>query len=296
MTGEAVLLTAAVGRYSHTEAVLSGALTSAKLRLQPVHYPVITRAFVPMVREQSFDVAEMAIATFLQAKAYAKPLVLLPVVMAARFQEAALLCRIDSTLAGPHDLAGRRVGLRSYSETTGMWLRGLLSDQYGIRPDHVRWVTFDDSPVTDYRDPCWTERAPPGTGLLGMLQNGDLDAIIVGNDMPDDPRLRTVFPSPAQAAEAFWQRHHLVPVNHLLAVRGSLAQDRPDLLVELVRLFREARTGIPVPADPRRLFPASRAALAPALQLAIRYANEQGLLPRPLTLDEVWEGLPPEVT
>ena len=293
---DAVVLSAAIGRYSHTEAVLSGALTSAKLRLELVHYPVIRRAFAPMVREQRFDVSEMAIVSFLQAKAYGKDLVLLPVVIAARFQEAALLCRFDSTLAGPHDLAGRRVGLRAYSQTTGLWLRGILSDEYGIQPDHIRWVTFEDAPFPDHHEPAWTERAPDGTGLVGMLQNGDLDAIIVGNDMPDDPGLRTVFPSPAQAAEAFWQRHQLVPLNNLLAVRGSLAAARPDLLVELVRLFREARTGIPVPADPRRLFPASRAALAPALQLAIRYANEQGLLPRPLTLDEVWEGLPPEVT
>ena len=96
--------------------------------------PTINRAFAPMVREQLFDVSEMAIATFLQAKAYGKPLVLLPVVLAARFQESALLCRADSDIRRPADLVGRRVGVRAYSQTTGVWLRGILADAYGVRP------------------------------------------------------------------------------------------------------------------------------------------------------------------
>ena len=107
-----------------------------------------------MVREQRFDVSEMAIATFLQAKAYGKPLVLLPVVLAARFQQSALLCRADSDIGGPGDLAGRRVGVRAYSQTTGMWLRGILADAHGVRPDEVRWITFEDAHVAEVPRPA----------------------------------------------------------------------------------------------------------------------------------------------
>ena len=97
-----------------------------------------------------------------QAKAYGKPIVVLPVMVAARFQEAALLCRADSDLRGPADLAGRRVGVRAYSQTTGMWLRGILADDHGVRPDAMRWVTFEDTHVAEARDPPWAERAAPG--------------------------------------------------------------------------------------------------------------------------------------
>jgi 4,5-dihydroxyphthalate decarboxylase len=161
-----------------------------------------------------------------------------------------------------------------------MWLRGSLAEEYGLRPEQMRWITFEGAHVPDYRDPPWAERAPPGKDLMGMLRDGEVDAVIVGNDVPDDPALRTVHPDPARAADAFWDRHHLVPVNHLVCIRAEHAPHRD----ELTRLFREAKT----PAAERDPRPFGREALDPAIALAIRYCTEQGLLPRPLTPDEAW--------
>ena len=246
------VLRAAVGAYKHTAALKSGQVASARLRLDFADVSPVNRAFAPMVRELRFDVCEMAIATFLQAKAYGRPLVLLPVTVAARFQEGALLCRAaDSTLRGPADLAGCRVGVRAYSQTTGMWLRGILTEDYGVRSDAVRWVTFEDAHVAGYRDPPWAERAPAGTDMLAMLRAGALDAAVVGNDLPDDPGLRTVFPNPAEAGEAFWRRHGFAPVNHLVVVRRGLAESRPDLIAELLRMFRDAKAAAPPNAGRR---------------------------------------------
>jgi 4,5-dihydroxyphthalate decarboxylase len=168
-----------------------------------------------------------------------------------------------------------------------MWLRGILAEAHGVQPKQIRWVTFEDAHVPEYRDPLWAERAAPGQELLAMLRDGELDAVIVGNEVPDDPTLRTVFPDPATAAAAFWRRHQLVPVNHMVTVCRELAAARPELVCELLRMFRDAsaRSG----ADP---LPMGRSALRPAVELALRYAAEQGLLPRPLREDEVWEGLP----
>ncbi len=274
------VLRAAIGSYPHTRALKSGEIASDLLRLEFADITPINRAFAPMVRELRFDVSEMAIATFLQARAYRKPLVLLPVVMAARFQEAALLCRRDSDIAGPADLAGRRVGVRAYSQTTGMWLRGILAESHRVRPEQIRWVTFEGAHVAEAPDPAWVIRAESGHEMMGMLRAGALDAVIVGNDAPNDPNLRTVFEDQAAAGEAFRARHGFVPVNHMVVVTRQLAADRPDLVAELVRLFRLAGTTV------------DRAALEPAIALAIRYSAEQGLLPREIGLDEVWEGLP----
>jgi 4,5-dihydroxyphthalate decarboxylase len=288
MAAERLLLRAAIGKNLHTVALRDGQVSSNLLMLDFVDIPKINRAFAPMVREQRFDVSEMAIATFLQAKAYGKPLVLLPVVLAARFQQAALLCRADSDIRSAGDLMGRRVGVRAYSQTTGLWLRGILADAHRVRHEEVRWITFEDAHVAEYRDPPWVERAPSGNDMLAMLREGEVDAIIVGNDVPNDPMLRTVFPDPEAAAKLFWYEHGFVPVNHMVTVRSDLARRRPDLILELVRMFREAKVAAPPHTDGRDPYPIGRAALEPAL----RYTAEQGLLPRQLQIEDVWQGLP----
>jgi len=268
-------LTAAIGRYKHTDALFDGPL------LRTESFPVISRAFAPMVRTECFDVSEMAIATFLMARAAGSDLVLLPVVLAARFQNGALLRRASHEF-GPDELAGRRIGVRAYSQTTGLWLRGLLQEEYGLSPDQARWITFESAHVASFCDPPWAERAPAGSDMLEMLRDGRLDAAIFGNDIPAAADLATVFPDPNAAGQSFLQRYHFMPVNHMLVVRAEVA--RTEGLVRLL-LDRFRAAGNP--------FPLGRTALDPAVGLALRYATEQGLLERPLTLDEVWAGLPP---
>ena len=291
-TDDRLVLRTAIGQYPHTSALRDGRISSNLVTLDFADIATINRAFAPMVREQRFDVSEMAIVTFLQAKAFGKPLMLLPVVLAARFQESALLCRADSDIRGPHDLAGRRVGVRAYSQTTGVWLRGMLADAFGVQPEQVRWITFEDAHVAEYRDPPWAERAPPGKELLAMLRHGELDAVIVGNDVPNDPTLRTVFPDPEAAAESFWHEHGFLPVNHLVTVRAEIARGRPDVIFELVRLFRDAKAAAPPRNDSRDPYPCERTTIELAVALVLRYAVEQGLLPRRLDAANAWEGLP----
>lgn len=278
------VLKAALGRYPHTAALLDGSVASPLLSLDVAEVKPISRAFAPMVRESSFDVSEMAIATFLMAKAWGKPLVLLPVCVAARFQEASLLCRADSAIRDPSELRGKRVGVRAYSQTTGLWLRGRMEEAHGVAPADIAWTVFEEAHVAEFRDPTFVTRAAPGQDMLAMLKAGELDAAIFGSDAPADPGLRTVFPDPDAAGRAFLARHGFVPVNHLVVVKADLARSRPDLVAELLRIF-EAAAGASA-------LPRGRAALGPALAIAGRYALRQGLLPREVTLDEVWEGLP----
>ena len=267
-------LHAAIGRYEHNARLFD----SPVLRFEP--FPVINRAFAPMVRTQCFDVSEMAIATFLMARAAGSDLVLLPVVMATRFQNGAML-RLAADAFGPAELAGRRIGVRSYSQTTSLWLRGILAEETGLRADQVHWITFEDSHVAGVQDPPWAARAPAGSDMLAMLRSGDLDAAVFGNEVPSAPDLATVFPDPEAAGRAFFARHGLMPVNHMVVVRADVAR-QPGTVPGLLDAFRAA--GNP--------FPFGRTALDPAVALALRYAGEQGLLTHPLTLDDVWAGLP----
>jgi 4,5-dihydroxyphthalate decarboxylase len=274
-------LQVAIGRTPRTEALFNGAVADHALALDLPEISVISRAFAPMVREGRFPVSEMAIATFLMAKAAGVPLVLLPCVLVARFQEAALLCPDASPIRRPEDLRGRRIGVRAYSQTTGMWLRGILQARHGVSPEAMHWVTFEDAHLAGYRDPPFAERAAPGATLEGMLVAGELDAAIFGNDLPGGA-LRPVFDVEAAAA-AFREEHGFVPVNHLLVARSDVARSRPADLARLLGLLRQAGAEV-----------TDRAALTPALRLASRFCAEQGLTPRELGLDAIWDGTPAE--
>jgi 4,5-dihydroxyphthalate decarboxylase len=285
-------LSAAFGAYPHTEALKGGRVGSGLVKLECVEISPINRAFAPMARERRFDISEMAIATFLQAKAFGARLTLLPIAVAARFQEGALLRLRDGDIRGPADLAGRRVGVRTYSQTTGLWLRGVLADDYGIAPRDIRWVSFEGAHVLEYADPEFVERAAPGKDMLAMLRERDLDAVIVGNDVPDDPAFSTVFPNPSAAADAFWAKHRFVPINHMIVVKSEIAEEQPEIARELCRMFAAAKAAAPPPPGGRDRAPIGRAAVEPSMALAMRYAAAQGLLPRRLSLEEVWHGSP----
>jgi len=137
-----------------------------------------------MARERRFDVSEMAIATVLQAIAYGVGDRAVAVVMASRFQESALFVRADSPLRDPGDLKGKRIGVRAYSQTTGLWLRGILHESFGLEPTDLKWTTFEGAHVAAYDDPPFVARAEAGKDLLTMLREGKLDAAIVGADVP----------------------------------------------------------------------------------------------------------------
>jgi 4,5-dihydroxyphthalate decarboxylase len=278
------VLSVALGRTARTEALFDGRVADPGLPLDLPAIPVISRAFAPMVREGRYEASEMAIATFLMAREAGVPLVLLPCVLAARFQESALLCRADGPVRGPADLRGKRIGVRAYSQTTGMWLRGILRDRFGLAADAMQWTTFEDAHVPSFRDPPWSARAPEGATLEGMLESGKIDAAIFGNDTPRNPAFRPVIADPEAAGAAFLAAQGFVPVNHLLVARADVARDRAPALQALLGLL--ARAGAAVSA---------RAALAPALTLAARYGAEQGLTARALRLDEIWEGTPPGI-
>jgi 4,5-dihydroxyphthalate decarboxylase len=238
-----------------------------------------------MAREQKFDVSEMAIVTALQALAYGKPLLILPVTLAARFQQACLITRRSNAPLTAADLRGRRVGVRAYTQTTGVWLRGILQNDYGVPPESIRWVTQEGAHLAEYRDPDGVEPAPPGRSLPDLLRAGDIGAAILGNDLPDDPDFVPVIPDPNAAARAWYEKHGVVPINHMMAVRRDVAASHPAALREFWRVLHRAKP--PQSDGPDRAsigITANRRALA----LVLHYCEQQRLLPRKLDLDEVF--------
>jgi 4,5-dihydroxyphthalate decarboxylase len=278
-----------LGDHPSTRPLKEGAIGSPRVAFEFADVKVPNRAFKQVVRENAFDLAELAIITYLQAKALGKPLVLLPATIVARHQHAYLVYNPARGNLAPSGLAGRRVGIRSYPVTTATWIRGILAHDYGVDLDRVRWVTFEDPHLAEYREPPSAERAPPGKDPLEMLHAGELDAVVVGARLPADSPLQPLIPDADAAARDWCRRNNAVPINHLAVVTQSLAQANPDIVREVYRLFWEARQRVPAAADGIDLLPFGLDALRPSLALAIDYASEQGLLARRLEVDELFD-------
>src|SRR3984957_13461474 len=138
-----------LGIYPQTQALKSGAITSDRIALRLTEVNPIYKSFFMMVRELKFDVCEIALVTYLQAKAFGKPLTLMPATMMGRFQHGTLLYNAERGTLTPENLAGRRIGVRSFAQTTGVWLRGILWKDYGLNLGTVKWVTFEDAHLAE---------------------------------------------------------------------------------------------------------------------------------------------------
>src|SRR5690606_31013560 len=140
----------------------------------------------------------------------------------------------------PADLPGRRVGIRAYSVTTVTWLRGVLSDDFGVDTDRIRWVTFEDPHVAEYTDPPTVERAPTGKDAATMVLERELDAASLAAS-PTDPRLRTLSPDPVAAGAAWQKPNAALQLHHLVAVKASLSQSHPGAVREVSRLLARSK-------------------------------------------------------
>jgi 4,5-dihydroxyphthalate decarboxylase len=274
-----------LGDYPHTAALKAGAIPSDLLALDFVNYSPTNKGFKPMVREQAFDVSEMAIVTYLIARSFNKPMVLLPAVMMGRFQHRYALYNPAHGHLSVSDLEGKRVGIRSFTTTTGAWLRGILANDYGVDLDGLHWVSFEEPHVAEYVDS--TERAPPGKTIIGMLLDGELDAVI--GETSDDPRLKPLFDD-AKAEEKTWfARHGVVPVNHVVVVSGALAASDPEAVREVFRMLKQSRQTIsPVNPDP---IPFGVEALRKSLDLIVTYSAQQHLIPEAFGVDDLFDDL-----
>ena len=270
-----------LGDHPGTSALKDGSLRSDLVAFDFAEYSPTNKGFKPMVREQAFDVAEMAIVTYLMAKSFDKPMVLLPSVVVARFQYAHAVYRADLGNLKPRDLEGRRVGIRSFTTTTGAWLRGILANEYGVDLDAVHWVTFEDAHVAEYVDT--TERAPASKQIIQMLLDGELDAVL--GEKVEKPGLRPLFPDVAAEEKSWFAKYGVLPINHMVVVSQNLVDHHPDAVREVFRLLRESAVRAPAAAVPQF----SAGEMRRSLEMIIRYAAQQGLIPRAFALDELFD-------
>src|SRR6202167_5218807 len=188
-TGSKLPLHTMLGNYPNVAPLKNGAVPSDLVDFDFVDVKVANNLFKQVVREAKYDLAELAIVTYLQAKSYNKPYVLMPAVVVSRGQHHTIAYNAERGPLKPSDLNGKRVGVRAYTVTTGTWVRGILASDYGVDLNKVQWITFEDPHVAEYHDPAIVKRAPDGKDLTQMLLDGEVAAGIVGDKLPD-PKLK----------------------------------------------------------------------------------------------------------
>ena len=268
----------------------SGDITSDRVAFRFNEVEPINKAFLMMVRQEKFDVSEMAIATYLQAKAYGKPLTLLPATMMGRFQHGTMFYNSERGTVTPENLPGRRVGVRAFSQTTGVWLRGILWKDYGLDLGTVKWVTFEDAHVRRIPRSARRRARRPWQGhdenaARRRARCGDLRRQHPKRSTAQKRHCRT-----RTAAKEWYKKHATVPVNHMVVVKSALAKSDPGAVREIFRMLQASKkaAGLPKPGAIDTI-PFGFEAVKPALELMSSYALEMKIIPRRFSVEELFD-------
>ena len=252
MSGK-VHLKIAVAEHPHTSAIRSGAIPIEGVEAEIITVQPQIGAFRRMVRDVEFDVCELAPTTYIIARAYGAPFVALPIFVVRRFHHAGLLVRPDAGIREPKDLEGKKVGVRAYSVTTGVWTRQVLIDEFGLDSSRVTWVVDDEEHVTQLQLPPNVVRAPEGRSLADMMAAGDLAAGFdaaagigrtgapTGGWKEVEAKYPDLFPNAEALEAASYARTGIYPMHGTIVVKDSVLAEHPWVARSLYDAFAQAK-------------------------------------------------------
>ena len=291
----------------NNQALKDGSIDPATFAFDFIDVPVLVDGFRRMVRGLEFDISEMAITTYLCAKAHGKRMTALPIFLVRAFHHAAIMVNTRVGIATPKDLEGKRIGVnRGYTVTTGVWARSVLQDEYGVDLGKITWVLSGDEHVAEYRPPANVVQIEAGKKMSEMLINAELAAAI-GVEV-DHADVKPLIANAQDAGIAALKSRGHYPINHLMVIKDDVINAHPNLAVDVFNAFVESKkmylqrltsgaiekptavdllhrrvmdiTGDPLPygVEPNRR----------ALEELIRHAVTQGIIAAPVDVDELF--------
>jgi 4,5-dihydroxyphthalate decarboxylase len=291
----------------NNQALKDGSVKPRSFELDFVEVDPLIAAFRRMVRGNEFDICEMAITTYICARAFGKPMTAVPVFLVRAFHHGAILANTKSGIRTPKDLEGKRVGVnRGYTVTTGVWARGILQQEYGVDLSKITWVLSGDEHVAEYRPPANVVPIEPGQKMGEMLAKGELAAAI-GVEV-DSPDVRPLIPDAFETGLAALRRRGLYPINHTVVIKNELLAAHPQLAADVFDAFaasknvyldrlRAGRIEKPTEIDElhKRVMqitgdplPYGIAPNRQVLEELIGHAVKQGIITKPVTVEELF--------
>lgn len=319
----------AIGTYGHSRALKWGDVRIEGVDPAFVEVVPIIGAFRRMVRDLEFDICEMAPTTYMIARALGAPYIALPIFLMRRFHHGGFVVRPDSGIKVPKDLEGKKVGVRAYSVTTGVWTRGIFVNEYGLDSAKVTWVVDDEEHVTTLKLPANVVHAPEGKSLQSMMKAGEIQAGFTGpagvgragppisgwDKAGAAAAAADTYPeliADVEKVEADWFRKSgIYPIHGLIVVKDEHIKRYPWLARSLMKAFVEAkkpyleqlkqgqgdspedkryRNFLSLMSDP---LPYGSAANRPSIEALVTYSLQQKLIPSRPQLDQVFVDIDP---
>lgn len=254
-------LTFATNPYPHIAALKDGSIAPQGVTLNVINVDPMIAAYRKMVRNLEYDICEVAVTTYVVAKAFNKGFTALPIPLNRLFHFGDIQVGLDTGINVPADLAGRRVGVRAYTVTTGVWVRGILQNEYGVDPSKITWITDDEEHVQEFVAPP-NVVASSGESLVDLFQEGKIDAAFAGRaglgrsgapregwekgnaDTPavlSTREFRALFPNAAELDAAWFKRTGIYPIHGVVCVKDSVLAANPGLPSALFEAFSKAK-------------------------------------------------------
>ncbi|MFC0406974.1 ABC transporter substrate-binding protein [Roseomonas elaeocarpi] len=317
--GEKLRLKMAIAEHPHTSAIRNGSIPIEGVEPEIITVKPQIGAFRRMVRDVEFDVCELAPTTYIIARAYGAPFVALPIFVVRRFHHSGLLVRPDSGITTVKDLEGKKVGVRAYSVTTGVWLRQALMDDCGLDASKVTWVVDDEEHVQQLKLPANVIHAPEGRSLADMMADGELAAGVegaagigrtgapTGGWQEVEANYPDLLPNAAELEADYFRRTGVYPMHGTIVVKDSVLREHPWVAKSIFDAFERAKNEWLAKLEaegPKNPTEAKYAKLRdivgrdplpygiqenlPTIEALEKTAFEQGLTPRRMRLDELF--------
>lgn len=271
-----------------TAALKGGLIHSDLVQLQFCGPELAHDGFGPLVREQAFDAGELALSTFLQGREFGREWILIPAVLSGGYQHGCIGFNADFGDRTLRNIEGTTIAARSYTQTTAMWVRGILQHEYGVSLNSLKWLCSDACHFEEHRDPVNATLMQTPQSIDELVLNGRIDAAVLGRAyMPKEARIRPVIPNPWEEARLWSERHDAIPINHVFMVTSEAVRGRPEIVAELYRMLCVSKEKAPVD-EGLDMRPFGFEKNRNSLEIGIQFALEQGIISKVVSVDELY--------
>jgi 4,5-dihydroxyphthalate decarboxylase len=241
-----------VGNYDRTQAIFDGRapIEGCDVTAVPLEPE---EAFHRAFRYQEFDITEISMSSHMMTTARGDAeYIAVPAFLSRVFRQSGIYVRTDRGINTPQDLKGKTIGVPEYQITANVWIRGILQDEYGVKPEDIRWVRGGvEEPGRGERAPIDLDPAisltqiPDDKTLSGMLASGEIDGVI-GARAPScflqgAPNVGRLFSNYLEAEKDYFRRTRIFPIMHMVGIRKSLVEQHPWLPVSVYKAFLKSK-------------------------------------------------------
>ena len=308
-------LTLACGDYESIRALKEGTVKPDGIELTVLTNMTSDVRHWRMIRNGEFDVAELSMSNYMIAKCTGLPFTAIPVFLHRRFRHGFIFLNTSKGIAKPTDLIGKKVGLRNFSATANLWIRGILEHEYGVPHRKIQWIKQDEEEV-EFTPPAdlSLQKVTSGKNVEKMLVEGELDALIhpdlIQPILNKDKRVTRLFPNYKELEMDYFKRTGIFPIMHTTAIKQEVVDKYPWVPVNLLQAFEQAKQAAYQRMENPRIVPLAwfRSALEEQeefigkdpwvyglgennrknLETLMQYSSEQGLIGRKLSFQELF--------